>query len=360
MPPTTPPVIRCIRIIAFENKKYLYTTAASPDAKIVAISIYNTAEKGIWSLETGEKLHKLDYQLPKSMTAGTEAITISPDGQKVALVGVDYGKSYVVNVWHTQTGKHLFSDSTYDEAWHPQYTAAAFCADSLTLVVGGTRLDIWNIRTGQIQPSLNYGARLAISLNNRIVHTHLNSWWFNTVPFQYPVCTRADMPHPIGSVAITLDGKICAAGLFDGSVQLWHWDTYQKLHTLEAVHSNSVCRLAFSPDGKWLVSGSVDQPLKVWEVKTGALLTELPASDGHVTGLSFSQDGCRLVISDNRTVQIWQIDSSLADTNHWVTPLSEMPAPTLFQSSAPDRSPSPQISVMYGLGGDGFSDGSLP
>jgi WD40 repeat protein len=311
MPPQAFPIFQCHRTITPEGG--IHCAAVSPDAKIIVIA-GEGAKKMIWSLETDELLRELQYELPRRVGASPAAIAISPDGQKAAFVGVSYGrtsdeKDYVINVWHTQTGKHLFSDSTHDECWFPEYNAVAFCADSLTLLAGGTRLDSWNLRTKQMRDYGDCGSRLAISLNNRLVHSYLSRLWFNTVPLQYPVHEMEPMPAVIGSVAITTNGGICAAGLHDGSLHLWRWDTYQKLHTLESVHSNSVCRLAFSPDGKWLVSGSVDQPLKVWDVKTAALLAELPEHKGYVQELSFSRDGRTLVSVNFSAVRVWQVGS---------------------------------------------------
>ncbi|PVH68254.1 hypothetical protein DL98DRAFT_441609, partial [Cadophora sp. DSE1049] len=53
-----------------------------------------------------------------------------------------------------------------------------------------------------------------------------------------------------------------------------------------------VTSLAFSPDGKQIVSGSYDRTVRRWDAATGQLL--LPALEGHtsgVTSVAFSPDG---------------------------------------------------------------------
>ena len=42
------------------------------------------------------------------------------------------------------------------------------------------------------------------------------------------------------------------------------------LHTLSG-HTNNIYALAFSPDGKTLASGSMDQTVKLWDTATGQL-----------------------------------------------------------------------------------------
>jgi WD40 repeat protein len=63
------------------------------------------------------------------------------------------------------------------------------------------------------------------------------------------------------------------------------------LQTLEG-HTSLVSSVAFSPDGKQIVSGSYDTTVRRWDAATGQQL--LPALEGHtssVTLVAFSSDG---------------------------------------------------------------------
>jgi WD40 repeat protein len=70
-----------------------------------------------------------------------------------------------------------------------------------------------------------------------------------------------------------------------------------------------VTSLAFSPDGRTLASGSADQHLKLWDVKSGSLLKTLLGQPDALLSLSFSPDGQSLIAAgESRSVQTWNLN----------------------------------------------------
>ena len=70
-----------------------------------------------------------------------------------------------------------------------------------------------------------------------------------------------------------------------------------------------VWSVAFSPDGKQIVSGSNDQTIRVWNVATGEQCGEaLRGHDSSVTSVAFSPDGKQIVSgSDDQTIRVWNV-----------------------------------------------------
>jgi WD40 repeat protein len=72
----------------------------------------------------------------------------------------------------------------------------------------------------------------------------------------------------VHSVAFSPDGKQIVSGSFDKTIKLWDAVTGKEILTFKG-HTDPVFSVAFSPDGKRIVSGSHDGTVKVWEMPTG-------------------------------------------------------------------------------------------
>jgi WD40 repeat protein len=75
-------------------------------------------------------------------------------------------------------------------------------------------------------------------------------------------------------------------------------------------HDRDVFAVAFSADGNRLASGSVDQTVRVWDVKTGKLLLTLKGHTFSVRSVAFSPTGKQLASScHDGTIKIWDLTS---------------------------------------------------
>ncbi len=87
----------------------------------------------------------------------------------------------------------------------------------------------------------------------------------------------------------------------------YYWDRlcHTDLRTLTG-HTNYVLSVAFSPDGRRIVSGSFDDTIKVWDATTGQESLTLKGHTNYVWGAAFSPDGRRIVSgSKDNTIKVW-------------------------------------------------------
>lgn len=75
---------------------------------------------------------------------------------------------------------------------------------------------------------------------------------------------------------------------------------------LQTGHAYPVHAIAWSPEGRWLVTGSADHTAKIWEAATGREVRTLPQHTGIVRAVAWSPDG-RLIAtgSEDTTVVVW-------------------------------------------------------
>lgn len=108
------------------------------------------------------------------------------------------------------------------------------------------------------------------------------------------LATLFDSQHESGplSVCIGPDNRTVAVGYAPYDVILWDADKEAFLKLLKG-HSNWVVSLAFSPDGRLLISGAGDSTARVWSVESGKEIGRLrfPGESTYVWSVGFSRDG---------------------------------------------------------------------
>jgi uncharacterized protein (TIGR03067 family) len=114
-------------------------------------------------------------------------------------------------------------------------------------------------------------------------------------------------------LAISPDEKTLAAGFEDGSVVVWDVAT-RKASTLVG-HKLPVRSLAFTPQGKMLLSGAGELPkpkasgeLKLWNLATGKEDTSYDVGDvGPVSAVAVSPDGRTIVAGGETGIKWWEV-----------------------------------------------------
>ncbi len=94
-------------------------------------------------------------------------------------------------------------------------------------------------------------------------------------------------------------------GVGDGGI-LWNIKTYDEPIKFKG-HTHLIQSVAFSPDGKRIVTGSIDKTVRIWDTATGKELLTLTGHTGSVLSVAFSQDGKKILSggSDGRVI-LWR------------------------------------------------------
>jgi RNA polymerase sigma factor (sigma-70 family) len=208
----------------------LYAVAVAPGGNMLASGDNHAGTVQVWNVATGQQLHAL--KLSDEERRGVTCLAFSPDGKTLAageriLRYDEVELTSRVLLWDAMSGKKLREFPAHKYA----VDSLAFSPDGLILASTGTfnkSVSLWDVETGKGLLELPCAS-------------------------------------PFGVAVFSPDGKTLAWGSSAGDVWLWETAT-KKLRRKFSGHSTSVKSLAFSPDGRALVSASQDTTAMVWDV----------------------------------------------------------------------------------------------
>ena len=290
----------------------------------------------LWDAARGGLIAELPY-------AGSfvKSVAFSRDGKYLAVGGTD--KSAYVQVWDLATNRKIATPTGHTGT----VVSASFDAGGTRLLTasvdGTTRL--WNVADSKLLRTLRGHASAvsaaALSPDERSIVTTGQDGvaivWPND-PTAYadpknlkpqedePMELRAFLGHkgPIRGLAFSPDGATVATCGDDRQVLVWKPAEVRPYRLSEVFaetpvpqiaprkflgHRAAVASVAFSADGKRLVSGGFDNAVLVWSVESGTVEKSLRGHAGQVRSCVLSADGKSVVSgSYDGTLKVWNVD----------------------------------------------------
>jgi len=300
----------------------------SPDGKTV-ISGSDDKTLRLWNVQSGKTL-----KVFRGHEGYVGCVSFSPDG-KTVISGSD---DNTLKLWNVQSGKTLKVFRG-----HEKYVGfVSFSPDGKTVISGGSdnTLRLWDVQSGKtlkvFRGHEKYVGCVSFSPDGKTVISGGSDNTLRLWDVKKEKTLKVFRGHEkyVKCVSFSPDGKTVISGSYDNTLRLWDvrkentLKVFRKEKTLKVFrgHEGWVSCVSFSPDGKTVISGSIEfiltprlskhyYPLRLWDVQSGKTLKVF---SGHVSQgsqcsvtqgihcVSFSPDGKTVISggSDN-TLRLW-------------------------------------------------------
>jgi len=228
-----------------------------------------------------------------------------------------------------------------------------FSKDGLWLATGGGHdTHIFNVRTGTLRCTLLYqngnntgyttsvcfspdGKYLAMAVSNGLIQVNFFKYgslvgglvcWGTHIPsilpsqiwditHKYIDYTFEGHQRTVNSVDFSHDGSFIVLGSNDGTVRIWNMNTHEsKVFPIPDDLGYVEC-VAVSPADRF-VAAAFKRVVYIWDLETRTLIDCLRGHDHLVYSVAFTPDGKGLVsCSLDKTLKYWEFSTALSDTH---------------------------------------------
>ena len=262
----------------------------------------------VWNLQTGKQIGN-NWRNGKGQV---NAIALSPDGMKV----VCSTNNSEVLLWNIDTERVI---------WTGQHAGVITCAcwnrDGGRVVSGCSDgiARVWDAESGMTVLEIETGRRgvqamtcspdtsmIAIGEHSYTTNTYelLNIWDANTGNL---ITHLKGHTASVTCLAWTADGKTLISGSSDSSIRTWNTTTWQQINVFTG-NTDPVSAIALSPNGRILASASWDFTARLWNLENCQPVGTPLQHPGYMECVSFSTDGKLLVTGcDDHNAYSWDI-----------------------------------------------------
>ncbi|RMG41208.1 MAG: hypothetical protein D6725_01895 [Planctomycetota bacterium] len=121
---------------------------------------------------------------------------------------------------------------------------------------------------------------------------------------QSPQARLSGHTDPVYDVRFSPDGRWIVTGSFDNTVRLWDARTLAPVRTMSG-HTKLVLCVAVSPDGRWIASGSMDRTIRLWEIPRDTPLGDLTMHAGGARSVAVAANGTVATVGADRKLRLF-------------------------------------------------------